>query len=197
MMLGLYLPSPLGTLAFTICFYGWAIFELVVNLRFWKSGSQNRDRFSRYLIIGGMLVGFTLAVLAASFIHVLDITAYRPQVFYLGLALMVGGLVFRFIAIRQLGAFFVPEVVIQPGQRVFQGGLYRTLRHPSYTGTLVTVIGYGLALTNWLSLLTMLIVFFTIYTVRMNVEEAALLEAFGDEYRTYLHRTKRIIPFVY
>jgi protein-S-isoprenylcysteine O-methyltransferase len=144
-----------------------------------------------------MLVGFTLAVLAASFIHILDISVYRPQIFYLGLALMVAGLFFRFVAIRQLGAFFVPEVVIQPGQRIFQGGLYRTLRHPSYTGTLITVVGYGLALTNWLSLLIMLVVFFIIYTVRMNVEEAALLEAFGDEYRTYMRRTKRIIPFIY
>ena len=30
----------------------------------------------------------------------------------------------------------------------------------------------------------------------MNVEEAALIEAFGDEYRQYMKRTKRIIPFI-
>jgi protein-S-isoprenylcysteine O-methyltransferase Ste14 len=196
-MLGIYIPSWFGAMAFTVCFYGWAIFELIVNLRFWKSGSQNRDRFSRYLIIGGMLVGFVLSITTAGFVHSLDITTARPQVFYVGLIVMVGGLVFRWVAIRQLGAFFVPEVVIQPGQKVFQGGLYRSLRHPSYTGTLITVIGYGLALTNWLSLLIMVTVFLKIYTVRMVVEESALLEAFGDEYRQYMLRTRRIIPFLF
>jgi len=196
-MLGFYAPSLFGAIAFTVCFYGWAAFEVIVNLRLWRRGSQNRDRFSRYLIIGGVLMGFTLSVLAASFLHLLDITTFRPQVFYAGLLLMVAGLAFRYVAIRQLGAFFVPEVVIQPGQRVFQGGLYRYLRHPSYTGTLITVIGYGLALTNWLSLLIMLTVFFKVYLVRMLVEESALVEAFGEEYRNYMRRTKRIIPFLF
>lgn len=196
-MPGFYTPSLFGAIAFTLCFYGWAAFELIVNLRLWRRGSQNRDRFSRYLIIGGVLAGFTFSVLAAAFLHRLDITGLRPQVFYAGLLLMVTGLVFRFVAIRQLGAYFVPEVVIQPGQRVYQGGLYRYLRHPSYTGTLITVVGYGLALTNWLSLLIMLTVFFKVYLVRMLVEEAALMDAFGEEYRNYMRRTKRIIPFVF
>lgn len=195
-MLGFYVPSALGALAFAICFYGWAAFELWVNLKGWRGGSANRDRFSRYLIIGGMLVGFMLAVAAANWLHIADITSLRPQVFYAGLALMLGGLVFRWVAIRQLGQFFVPEVVIQPGQHVIDRGLYRYLRHPSYTGTLLTVVGYGLALTNWLSLFIMLTVFLKIYLVRMLVEESALVEAFGDEYRQYMRRTKRIIPFI-
>jgi protein-S-isoprenylcysteine O-methyltransferase Ste14 len=195
-MFGIYLPSVLGAWAFTICFYGWAAFELWVNLKAWGSGSTNRDRFSRYLIIAGMLVGFFLSVLAALWLHMLDIVTYRPEVFYGGVALMVVGLVFRWVAIRQLGQFFVPEVVIQPGQRVIDQGLYHYLRHPSYTGTLITVIGYGLALTNWLSLLIMLSVFLKIYWVRMTVEEAALVEAFGDEYRAYMRRTKRLIPYI-
>jgi len=179
-----------------VIFYGWAAFELWVNLKAWGSGSTNRDRFSRYLIIGGMLVGFALSVTAANWLHMLDIVAFRSEVFYSGLTLMVVGLVFRFIAIRQLGQYFVPEVVIQPGHRVVDKGLYRYLRHPSYSGTLITVLGYGLALTNWLSVLIMLTVFFKIYMVRMLVEESALTEALGDEYRQYMRRTKRIIPFV-
>jgi len=196
-MFGFYVPSLFGAIAFAACFNAWAIFELIVNLRLWRRGSQNRDRFSRYLIIGGMMIGFTLASLAAGGARLADITRARPYVFYLGLILMMAGLVFRGYAIRQLGQYFVPEVVIQPGQRVMDRGLYQYLRHPSYTGTFITVLGYGFALTNWLGLLIMLVVAGTIYTVRMNIEEAALLEAFGDEYRDYMKRTKRVIPFVY
>ncbi len=182
--------------AFLACFFGWAAFELVVNLRLWRGDSTNRDRLTRYLIIGAMLASFALAVSAAR-LHAFDIAVFRTQVFYVGLGLMIAGLVFRWVAIRQLGQFFVPEVVIQPGQRVLEHGLYRYLRHPSYTGTFITLFGYGLALTNWLSLLVMLTLPGLAYGYRMWVEEAALLEAFGEEYAAYMRRTKRLIPFIF
>ena len=160
-----------------------------------SASNTNRDRLSRYLIIGGMLVAFALAW-SATRLHAFDFARWRPQIFYLGLGLMLSGLIFRGYAIRQLGQFFVPEVAIQPGQQVIDQGLYRYLRHPSYTGTFITILGYGLALTNSLSLAVMLIVPGALYGFRIWVEETALLEAFGEEYRAYMRRTKRIIPFV-
>jgi protein-S-isoprenylcysteine O-methyltransferase Ste14 len=185
----------MGWLAFSACFFGWAAFELIVNLRLWQPGSHNRDRLSRYLIIVGMLAAFALAWSAAR-LHVFSIAPFRPQVFYSGLGLMVAGLAFRWVAIWQLGRYFIPEVAIQPGQHVIDRGLYRYLRHPSYTGTFITLLGYGLALTNWLSLAVMLAVPGVVYGFRMRVEEAALIEAFGDEYRAYMRRTWRLIPFI-
>ena len=194
--MGFYSPSPFGLLAFSLCFFSWAVFELVVNLRLWRGDSTNHDRLTRYLIIGAMVASFALAV-SATKLHAFDIAVLRAQVFYVGSGLMIAGLVFRWVAIRQLGRFFVPEVVIQPGQRVLDQGLYRYLRHPSYMGTFITVFGYGLALTNWLSLLVMLILPGLAYGYRMRVEEAALLEAFGEDYRAYMRRTKRLIPFIF
>ncbi len=191
----LYAPSPAGTALFALLYFGWAVFELVVNLRLWAPGSVNRDRWTRFGIIGGMLLAFTLSV-AATRLTAFDFSAGRSGLFYLGLALMAGGLVFRAWAIMQLGRYFVPEVAIQPGQRVLDRGLYRYLRHPSYTGTFLTVIGYGLALNNWLSLAIMLVITGVVYGWRMRVEEAALTEAFGEEYRAYMRRTKRLVPFV-
>ncbi len=191
----LYAPSPLGAALFGLCFFGWAAFELVVNLRLWQPGSVNRDGWTRFAIIGGMLLAFALAV-AATRVAAFNFAAGRAQAFYLGLALMVGGLLLRAAAIAQLGRYFVPEVAIQPGQRVLDRGLYRYLRHPSYTATFVTILGYALALNNWLSLAVMLVIPGLVYGWRMRVEEAALTEAFGDEYRAYMRRTKRLVPFV-
>jgi protein-S-isoprenylcysteine O-methyltransferase Ste14 len=110
---------------------------------------------------------------------------------------MAAGLIFRAYAIRQLGQYFTPEVIVQAGQHVVDRGLYRYLRHPSYTGTFITILGYGLALTNGLSLLLMLILPGLAYAYRMRVEEAALGAAFGAEYQDYMRRTKRLIPFIY
>ena len=194
--MGLYAPSALGGWLFSLCFLAWGGFELWTNLKTWPPGSHNRDRLSRYVIISVMLSSFGLAVWATG-LHRFDLALARPQIFYLGLVLMVAGLIFRAYAIRQLGRYFTPEVAIQPGQHVVDRGLYRFLRHPSYTGTFMTILGYGLALTNGLSLATLLLLASLAYGFRMRVEEAALTEAFGDEYRAYMRRTKRLIPFIY
>ncbi len=196
MFADIYSPSPLGWWLFILLFYGWGAFEVAANLRLWKPGTVRRDRLTRYIIIAAMLGGFVAAVLATK-LHAFDITPARAVVFYAGLALMVAGLAFRAYAIRQLGRYFIPEVGVQPGQRLIQTGLYRYMRHPSYTGTFITVLGYGLALTNWLSLAIMLSVAGLAYGWRMRVEEAAMVEAFGEEYRQYMRRTKRILPGVY
>jgi protein-S-isoprenylcysteine O-methyltransferase Ste14 len=44
-------------------------------------------------------------------------------------------------------------VAIAPEQPVIEADPYRLIRHPSYTGFLIILPGFGLSLTNWLSLL--------------------------------------------
>jgi len=43
----------------------------------------------------------------------------------------------------------------------------------------------------------MMVCFFVGCLRRIQVEEEALLEAFGGQYRAYMQRTRRLIPFVY
>ena len=195
-MSGFYVPSTLGAVLFALCFAIWAVFEVRINFLTWPAGSLNRDQLSRYVIIVAVWLSFALSV-AATWLHVFDLMLARPLIFYAGLALMAAGLVFRTYAIRQLGRYFTPEVTVQPGQHVVDRGLYRYLRHPSYTGTFITILGFGLALTNAVSLLILLALPGLAYAYRMRVEEAALAAAFGKEYRDYMRRTKRLIPFIY
>ena len=57
---------------------------------------------------------------------------------------------------RVLRRFFTGYVAIHPDQRVVERGPYRLVRHPSYSGTLLTTLGMGLAMTNWASLATII-----------------------------------------
>ncbi len=82
------------------------------------------------------------------------------------------------------------------GQTVIEAGPYRYIRHPSYAGALITVIGLGLALGNWASLLSMVACVAIGYAYRIRVEEAALVAALGQPYREYMSRTARLVPFV-
>ena len=115
----------------------------------------------------------------------------------IGLLLLISGYVIRALAIRTLGVFFTGTVVIKNEHQLIRTGLYRYLRHPAYTGTLLAHLGLGLAFANWFSLLFSSVPFLLAAMYRMRVEERALVATFGAEYSSYCKTSKRLIPGVY
>jgi len=85
---------------------------------------------------------------------------------------------------------------VVPGQPVIERGAYHWIRHPSYLAAILMMLGMGLALANWISLIALGIVPLGIYAYRIHVEEKALVETLGQPYRDYMTRTKRLIPFL-
>jgi protein-S-isoprenylcysteine O-methyltransferase Ste14 len=114
-----------------------------------------------------------------------------------GLALLVAGIAFRWAAIYTLGKYFTGTVLIKGDHRLVRTGLYKHLRHPAYTGSLVAHLGLGLSFSNWFSLALSCLPYFVAAMYRMHVEEQALTEAFGEAYISYSRETKRLIPKVY
>ena len=78
-----------------------------------------------------------------------------------------------------------------------ESGPYAYVRHPSYTGMLVALIGLGIALDDWLSVLILALLPLTGILVRIRYEESVLLEALGEDYREYAGRTPRLVPGVW
>lgn len=118
-------------------------------------------------------------------------------VFGFGIALMLIGMAFRWYAIDVLGKYFSVRLAIQPNQTVTREGPYRWIRHPSYTGSLITMLGLGLTFTNWLCLFSTPLIALAGYIYRAKVEEQMLLGSLGEQYREYMKTTKRFIPFIY
>jgi protein-S-isoprenylcysteine O-methyltransferase Ste14 len=75
-------------------------------------------------------------------------------------------------------------------------GPYRWIRHPSYTGSLLTILGILLCCLNWASLVLFMLPVVG-YAYRIRVEEEALVEGLGDEYRSYMRHTRRLIPLIF
>ena len=96
-----------------------------------------------------------------------------------------------------LGKYFSVCLGVQPGQTVLRKGPYRWIRPQSYTGSLVTMLGLGMAFTNWLCLISVPVIVFIGFSYRENAEERMLIDALSDPYREYMQNTKRFIPFVY
>jgi protein-S-isoprenylcysteine O-methyltransferase len=113
-----------------------------------------------------------------------------------GLVLVVGGLAIRWIAILTLGRLFTVNVAIHADHHVVQAGLYRYVRHPSYSGLLLAFLGLGLFYGSWLSLVLLMTPISFALANRIAREEQALLAALGQPYADYCARTKRLVPFV-
>jgi len=122
---------------------------------------------------------------------------YARETYFIGLIFILTGLLLRWIAIFQLRKYFTVNVSIREDHQLIQKGLYRYLRHPAYSGSLLSFLGLALVFNNWL---TFLIIFFPIlcaFLYRISVEEVELRKSFGENYLAYARRTKKLIPRVY
>ena len=181
---------------FWIIFYVWVGSEMFLG---WKTrlteGAVARDAGSRWLLISAIWLGVAIGIAVAFAVPGTAFRSGRRPLFYLGIALMVAGLGLRWYSIRVLGKSFTYTVATREGQTVVEDGPYKWIRHPSYTGALLTLLGVFLCMTNPLSFLGM-IPPLAGYAYRIHVEERALVRNLGDSYRSYMQRTKRLIPFL-
>lgn len=122
---------------------------------------------------------------------------HRRVIAIAGAVLFAMGLALRWWAIVVLGRFFTVDVTIAHDHEIVEAGPYRTVRHPSYTGVLLAFAGFALTLGNYVALVLLLVPIFAAFVRRMNVEEEALSAALGERYRSYMRRTKRLVPYVY
>jgi len=165
---------------------------LVPQLRRRSATRVKRDRGSRVLITFAILV----SMLIAFYFGYANVGGLPDWIFYVGIFLMFLGVLVRQYAIAILGRFFSLSVEIAEDQKVVDKGPYRLVRHPSYTGVLITSIGLGLAVQSLGALLVLLLFFGISFGYRMYVEERTLLSALGQDYASYMKKTKRLVPFI-
>lgn len=156
-----------------------------------------QDRGSLVVLIGLQWAGLALNFWLAWFFPAAAIPWQRMILFQLGVLLIPLGVAIRWYAIWALGRYFTRDVAVSADQPVVQRGPYRLIRHPAYSGTILTMLGVGLAMTNWASLITLLICVIVGHINRVRIEEKALAATIGQPYIDYMSRTRRFIPWVY
>ena len=182
---------------FIFTYAAWLLFEIVTGRsRRSADPSRARDRGSFRFLIAMIWAGLALAFTLCFAFQQAAIPWMRTELFVAGIALMWAGMAFRYYAMRVLGRYFTFQVDVRSGQTVIEAGPYRYIRHPSYTGALITVLGLGLALGNWASLIALLACVAIGYAYRIRVEESMLVAALGQPYQEYMGRTHRLVPFV-
>ena len=157
-------------------------------------GGRERDRGTRVLIALTLGAAIGLAATAPSIAPSLRMPGAAGT---LGVIVMWLGLATRVWAIAALGTAFRTTVEVDPGQTVVSSGPYKWIRHPSYTGLLLVVAGFGLAVGNWLAFAVGLLLPLPGILWRIHVEEAELERVLGAAYGSYRARTTRLIPWLW
>jgi protein-S-isoprenylcysteine O-methyltransferase Ste14 len=159
-----------------------------------REQGSSRDRGTRVLITVTWFVALAGAGAAAAGLR--HEPAWQTGRWHLAaaLALLWAGLALRVWAVLVLGSAFRSTVEVEAGQAVVDHGPYRLVRHPSYTGALISAAGVGLLFGSWLSLAIVTLLSLASTLRRISVEEAALTEVLGESYLSYRQRTKRLLP---
>jgi protein-S-isoprenylcysteine O-methyltransferase Ste14 len=155
-----------------------------------------QDRGSRVILVGLQWVGLALNFSLAWLFPAAAIPWQRTSLFLLGVIFILLGVALRWFAIWTLGRYFTRDVAVSSDQKVVQHGPYRVIRHPAYSGTFLTMLGVGLAMTNWASLVSLLSCVFVGHIYRVRIEEQALIHTIGQPYIEYMRRTRRFIPLL-
>jgi len=175
----------------------WIVSEIMLII-FRRSSDQEKNLdagslvWLNLVIYGSVAVAVLIAFSGYGFIRFA-----QNYLAWIGLGSILIGLVIRWMAIATLRQYFTVDVAIQAQHRIVKKGLYKFIRHPAYLGTIVSFLGLGLALSNWLSILLLLIPITIAFIKRIEIEEKALSQIFADEYFDYRRTTWRLIPWLY
>ena len=135
--------SPLAAAAFFTTLGVWAVGELVLQVRNQALGEADPSRLGMLAgSIGGITLAFVLAGRGA-----LPGPGWLPVV--IGLSVAWLGMAVRAWSLQTLGEFFTVDVTVAADQRLIDDGPYALVRHPSYTGMLMAIFGFGIALDSW------------------------------------------------
>jgi protein-S-isoprenylcysteine O-methyltransferase Ste14 len=169
-----------------------AAFFSDVNL----SSGEREDRSNRWIFLPLLVIGLLSAFLPAYAERqgwwVLDGETVR----WLGVFFYLAGGALRIWPIFVLGRRFSGLVAIQPGHELVTDGIYRVIRHPSYLGMIILMLGWALAFRSGLGVILAALIVPPLLA-RIRSEETLLRLQFGDEYEAYRRRTSRLIPGIY
>jgi len=190
--------GPILALIFWGAFACWVLPEIVAwRVKRSPNTSSPRDQGSLKLIAVLWWVGIALDFLLSLLLPQTAISWKRTPFCFVGIGLMLLGIALRWYSVAVLGKYFTFDVAIHSGQVLVEAGPYRYIRHPSYSGALLSLLGFGLSLGNWAGLLASLSCLGVAYAYRIPIEESALASALGETYKQYLKRTWRLVPFLF
>lgn len=122
---------------------------------------------------------------------------FTPYFLLCGIAFILVGTTLRAVAVWSLRYSFTLSVKTGGNQRLVTTGVYRYIRNPAYAGTMLSMLGNAFCFRSVFSPLLVLLILAICYGIRIKVEEKALYERFGEEFKNYCFRSWRLFPLIW
>lgn len=176
------------------------VFVALVGAAFFTEGNVSsgvrEDRGNRWVLVAFTLIGLLDGFLPAYTDRIGFWTLDGDTTRWLGVILFAVGGALRIWPVFVLGRRFSGLVAVQRGHMLVTDGIYRVIRHPSYLGLLLNMLGWGLAFRSGVGVLLTGLIGLPLLS-RIRAEERLLHSQFGAEYDAYCSRTSRLIPGLY
>jgi protein-S-isoprenylcysteine O-methyltransferase Ste14 len=154
-----------------------------------------RDRMLLAISFCGLFVVPVIYVLAGE-PRIAD-CPFSPALATFGVIVFVLSLALFYRTHRDLGRFWSVTLEIRQTHRLVTSGVYRYVRHPMYSAFFLWALAQALLLPNWIAGPAGLVGFGTLFAFRLGREERMMEATFGEDYRDYARRTKRVVPGVF
>jgi len=118
-----------------------------------------------------------------------------PAVAWTGAALAAAGAAFALWARFTIGRNWSGTITVKQDHELMTRGPYAVVRHPIYSGLLLTLMGTALVAGEWRGIAAVILAFAGWFW-KSRIEERVMTEQFGAAYEDYQRRVKRLIPFV-
>lgn len=122
---------------------------------------------------------------------------YHLWVQIVGFLLVVIGVSVSTLGRKDVGVNWTEasEYQVKKNHKLVTTGIYRFIRHPIYSGSLLSLLGTELVVTSYFFIYVLVI--HLIGAIRQaRREEKILLKQFGQNYIQYRKRTKMFIPYI-
>ena len=178
----------------------WFLLRLRPGRRSRKTPVRYSDRGVReFVLLGASLTGLGIVpalYLATHFPRFADYPVV-PVLSYLGIVADVVCLWLFHRTHRDLGHNWSVSLDLRQRHTLVTTGVYGVVRHPMYTAFWLMGLAQLLLLPNWVAGPAGLVGFSILFFGRVGREEDMMISAFGDEYRAYMRRTARVVPWLY
>lgn len=157
---------------------------------------RTSGRLASLVLLVGLLGVHWLAVYDFSRSQALETSTGDVFFVILSVLLLISSIVVSQAAIGTLGKFF-DRLTIKPDHQLVDTGIYSTVRHPIYLSYILLFTAFCTMLQSPASLGLLAVVCIVWFGNRITIEEEMLSAQFGDEYRIYQEKTKKLLPFIY
>lgn len=185
--------------AFVLLAVGWYVIRIPHARRSRRTPISRSARGMREIVL--LLISLTgLGILPFTYV----VTGFprfanyqfQPALAVMGMLLAVGSLMMFYLTHRALGRNWSVTLEVRESHKLVTNGVYERVRHPMYTAFWMWALAQALLLPNWVAGFSGMVGFGTLYFLRVGQEERLMLDTFGDQYRIYMARTARLVPWI-